>query len=228
MHGSSPNAAPNPALLERVRQLLVADATSSAALDRNAFVADDEQALLPPAQVGIYRLADADRRRRNGLGVSRPALRWAFRADRRHQVHPAAAGSRHRWSMPNASCSRAWSIRASRASSMAGLTENGLHFLVMEYVSGRALDQYANEQKLGARERIELLREACAAVAHAHQNLVVHCDIKPANILGDGRRPARSSSISAWRASRTRSTRGRRDSRALTRARSGWPGRRPW
>ena len=64
-----------------------------------------------------------------------------------------------------------------------GSTANGLHFLVMEFVSGVALDHYATEHGLDVRARVVLMREVCAGVAHAHQHLVVHCDIKPANIL---------------------------------------------
>ena len=40
-----------------------------------------------------------------------------------------------------------------------------------------------SERKLDIRRRVELQREVCAGVAHAHQHLVVHCDIKPANII---------------------------------------------
>ena len=64
-----------------------------------------------------------------------------------------------------------------------GTTTNGLHFLVMEFVSGQALDEHCDAHQLSVRQRVQLLCEACAAVAHAHQLLVLHCDIKPANIL---------------------------------------------
>lgn len=64
-----------------------------------------------------------------------------------------------------------------------GTTANGLHFLVMEFVDGVALDEHVAEQRLDTRRVVGLLREVCAAVAHAHQHLVLHCDIKPANIL---------------------------------------------
>jgi serine/threonine-protein kinase len=64
-----------------------------------------------------------------------------------------------------------------------GTTASGLHFLVMEFVDGVALDEHVAEQRLDARRIVGLLREVCAAVAHAHQHLVLHCDIKPANVL---------------------------------------------
>ncbi len=53
----------------------------------------------------------------------------------------------------------------------------------MDYVEGRPIDRYCNEQSLLLRERLELFRTLCGAVHYAHQNLVVHRDLKPANIL---------------------------------------------
>ena len=53
----------------------------------------------------------------------------------------------------------------------------------MEYVEGEPIDGYCDGRGLGARERLELFRAVCAAVQYAHQNLVVHRDLKPGNIL---------------------------------------------
>jgi tetratricopeptide (TPR) repeat protein len=68
----------------------------------------------------------------------------------------------------------------------AGTAEDGRPYFVMEYVEGRPIDEYAG--KLPLRERLALFREVCATVHFAHQNLVVHRDLKPGNILvtGDG------------------------------------------
>jgi non-specific serine/threonine protein kinase/serine/threonine-protein kinase len=64
-----------------------------------------------------------------------------------------------------------------------GATEDGLPYLVMEYVEGQPIDQYAESHKLSIRERLELFRAVCSAVHFAHQNLVVHRDLKPSNIM---------------------------------------------
>lgn len=64
-----------------------------------------------------------------------------------------------------------------------GVTPDGQPFIVMEYVDGEPITVYAARQRLGVRGRVQLLRQVCAAVQHAHQNLVVHRDLKPGNIL---------------------------------------------
>ena len=63
-----------------------------------------------------------------------------------------------------------------------GLTPDGQPYFVMEHVAGRDLDEHCRAEDLGLRARLELFRKVCAAVAHAHQNLVIHRDLKPANI----------------------------------------------
>ncbi len=64
-----------------------------------------------------------------------------------------------------------------------GIAASGEPYLVTEYIEGLALDQYCDRRKLGLRQRIGLFLQVCAAVDHAHQNLVVHRDLKPSNIL---------------------------------------------
>lgn len=64
-----------------------------------------------------------------------------------------------------------------------GSTDDGRPYLVMEYIDGQRLDRYADEHRLGVEERLELFLQVCSAVQTAHQNLVVHRDLKPGNIL---------------------------------------------
>lgn len=64
-----------------------------------------------------------------------------------------------------------------------GSTPDGRPYLVIEYVDGVPLTQYA--ANLTIRERCVLFATVCDAVAYAHRNLIVHRDIKPANILVD-------------------------------------------
>ncbi len=64
-----------------------------------------------------------------------------------------------------------------------GTTDDGLPFFVMEYIEGVSIIEYAAAKNLDLEERLNLFREVCAAVSFAHQNLVIHRDLKPTNIL---------------------------------------------
>ncbi|CAN5740882.1 hypothetical protein BH20ACI4_BH20ACI4_26180 [soil metagenome] len=64
-----------------------------------------------------------------------------------------------------------------------GMTDEGLPFYAMEFVEGEFIDDYCKEKNLNIKEKLELFREVCAAVQYAHQNLVIHRDLKPRNIL---------------------------------------------
>ena len=64
-----------------------------------------------------------------------------------------------------------------------GTTEDGLPYLVMEYIEGVPITEHCWNRQLPVEEQLKLFRLVCAAVQHAHQNLVVHRDLKPANIL---------------------------------------------
>lgn len=64
-----------------------------------------------------------------------------------------------------------------------GGTQEGLPYIVMEYIEGVPIDQYVREQNLSQRDRLILFRKVCEALTHAHQRLVVHRDLKPGNIL---------------------------------------------
>jgi eukaryotic-like serine/threonine-protein kinase len=64
-------------------------------------------------------------------------------------------------------------------------TDNELPYMVMEYVEGVPIDQYCDDNKLGLKARLKLFQKVCYAVQAAHQNMVIHSDIKPSNILVD-------------------------------------------
>src|SRR5262249_55065691 len=64
-----------------------------------------------------------------------------------------------------------------------GSTPDGMPFLVMEYVEGTPIDQYCELRQLPISARLELFQAVCSSVQYAHQNLIVHRDIKANNIL---------------------------------------------
>src|SRR6266853_6069094 len=65
----------------------------------------------------------------------------------------------------------------------AGRTGDGQPYLVMEYVEGVPIDQYA--ARIPLRDRLTLFLRVCDGVSHAHQRLIIHRDLKPSNILVD-------------------------------------------
>jgi serine/threonine protein kinase/tetratricopeptide (TPR) repeat protein len=70
----------------------------------------------------------------------------------------------------------------------SGDLEDGTPYLVMEHVDGESIDVYCDSRTLFVRERLEMFVQVCTAVQYAHRNLIVHRDIKAANIFvtGDG------------------------------------------
>ena len=64
-----------------------------------------------------------------------------------------------------------------------GVTEDGRSYLVMEYVDGLAITDYADQMGLSIDERLALFLQVCRAIEHLHTHLVAHLDLKPENIL---------------------------------------------
>ncbi|MCA9151267.1 MAG: serine/threonine protein kinase, partial [Planctomycetales bacterium] len=65
----------------------------------------------------------------------------------------------------------------------AGTTDDGLLYLVMDYVDGERIDEYCDSLRLSNNDRLRLFLQVCEAVQFAHQNAVIHRDLKPSNIL---------------------------------------------
>ncbi len=63
-----------------------------------------------------------------------------------------------------------------------GSTDDGMAYLVMEWVDGDDLNEYYQRERPDLFETLTLFNQIAGAVAHAHERLIVHGDLKPANI----------------------------------------------
>lgn len=175
------HCAANAALHARVLALLRADAASG------LLGVETGPAAEPPAQIGPYRLEELigsggmgsvyKASRNDGLFEQTVAIKFVRPLGGRIAVEALVDAERR-------TLARLEHPGIARILD-GGRTGQGLHYLVMEYVEGLAIDAHMARHALDARARVALLRDVCAAVADAHRKLVLHCDLKPANVLVD-------------------------------------------
>ena len=181
----------NPALLEEVRSLLTWHKGSTGFLETPAGRVTDLPAEAASAvrligkQVGPWRILDVIGG--GGMGVVYRAER-ADAAFRRHAalkvVRPGPDSPQivERFQLERETLAALDHPNIARLMD-GGTTADRQPFFVMELVDGEPIDRYCDEQRLSIDERLDLFRKVCAGVQYAHENLVVHRDIKPDNIL---------------------------------------------
>ncbi len=165
------------ALREAVAEMLIADAADSP-VDQPAIVE-------PKPQIDGYQL---------GPVIGEGGMSTVFEAVRLDEAvrHRVAIKMLHAHLSDSVSRSRFEQERAFLAQlshpCIAGLIDGGSDanerpYLVMEYIEGQPITAYCQAENLPVIERLRLFQDVCAAVHHAHANLIVHRDIKPSNVL---------------------------------------------
>jgi serine/threonine-protein kinase len=182
--------AENPDLTQEVETLLLADGAAGDFLeippaDLSSILEGRTKKLGPGDRIGPYALVKL--LGRGGMG----SVYLAERADAEYSKQVAIKVVRAGMDSEEI-LARFWQERQILASLEhpniarlldGGTTPDGRPYLVMEYVDEESIDAYCERRKLSIDERLRLFQTVCAAVEHAHRNLVVHRDLKPRNIL---------------------------------------------
>ncbi len=149
--------------------------------------AESLQAVSLPERIGVWK--PIRRLGAGGMGVVYEALRdddtFEQRAAVKH-VHPGFVFDFERHFLRERAVLAALKHPGIARLLDGGRTSDGTPWLAMELVEGKTLTAFAEQHKLGTDERVALFLQACEAVAYAHQNLVVHRDLKPAHVLVEG------------------------------------------
>ena len=180
-------------LLDYVNRLLEADATVETVVERtivntvrDAFADDTSQpAQMQGEMIGPYRVERL--LGSGGMGM----VYLAQRADEQFDQRVAIKLGRHRLVDPQTQLR----LRHERQILAdldhpniarlldGGTTDDGVPYLVMEFIDGVRIDTYCDLHRLTVARRLALFQTICRAVHHAHQNLIIHRDIKASNIL---------------------------------------------
>lgn len=174
-------------LLLRVQQMLAADALTRADFGTGGALPPELLAEFapPPTAIGHYKLAKL--LGEGGMG----SVYLANRSDGVLQQQVAIKLMKRNLTSTNLiqQFSRERQIMANlRHPSIAslfdgGTTDDGLPYLVMEYIDGLLLTDYIAKHQPSLQQRLNLFQALLSAVAHAHQNLIIHRDIKPSNVM---------------------------------------------
>ncbi|HEX9708671.1 MAG TPA: serine/threonine-protein kinase, partial [Candidatus Thermoplasmatota archaeon] len=182
------------ALRERVRAMLSADTGGAGLLDQGLAgaagrVLGAAEPRLPPQAFSPYRITGL--LGEGGMGVVYRAHRDDFSGDAAIKLLRDAAVSparRERFLFEQRALAQLDHPAIARIHD-AGTLEDGTPWFAMELVDGVPVTEFCRARDLHVEARLELFRDACEAVRHAHARAILHRDLKPSNILvrEDGR-----------------------------------------
>jgi len=172
----------DPALERRVRDLLSALPGASALVTGGANTGVDAP---PPERVGAYRLTDL-------IGQGGMGSVYRGERDTGDFTHVVAVKIIRSGLFSDSLIERFQRERQVLADLShpniarlfdGGQTVDGRPYIVMELVEGEPLTDWVDDNNLNLRDRLSLFLQACEAVSFAHQNLIIHRDLTPSNVL---------------------------------------------
>jgi serine/threonine-protein kinase len=173
-------------VLDMVRKLLEQDQRATRVIPTAPPEPDSKRHLLPPERIARWKLADV-------LGVG--GMGTVYRAERADGVFDQtvaikllrpglfSAATEARFAEERRMLARLRHPNIAHIYDGGTDAASGHVWLAMEYVVGSHIRAYIAQERLPLAARLKLFVAACDAVQHAHQNLIVHADIKPSNIL---------------------------------------------
>lgn len=129
--------------------------------------------------------------------LSETATSVVYKAEHKRTKHNVAIKVVYNQCEPNADVVERARVEIDRATHLkhagiarlleAGLTKDGHCYLISDFIKGISLDEYASVHKLSSGDRLSILTKICEAVQYAHQRCVMHRDLRPTNIVIDGK-----------------------------------------
>ncbi len=179
-------------LRDRVLKLLRADHRAGDFLEKPAILAADLAEDHPPPkprQIGRYQVTGV---------IATGGMGTVYEAQQ-EQPRRTVALKVMRWSIASPSAQRRFEYESELLARLqhpgiAQVFEAGTHqcgtepvpYFAMEYIpEAKSITEYADQENLDLRQRLELLGKVCDAVEYAHQKGIIHRDLKPSNILVD-------------------------------------------
>ena len=183
----------NPALRERVEELLQVDEKAVAFMETRAGGFSHSTPFLRPAAISTEKPGDQIGRYQLIEQIGEGGCGTVYLASQEKPVRRLVALKVIKLGMDTKSVIARFEAERQALAIMdhpniakvldAGATESGRPYFVMELVGGVKITDYCDQNSLSTRERLELFTQVCQAIQHAHQKGIIHRDIKPSNIL---------------------------------------------
>ena len=178
----------HPELFPEIALLLQSHQTETSILDKELIGVDAFNSFKPPKYIGGFEILE--RLGSGGLGDVYKACKQEDGFEHVVAVKMAPAGQYSTVVLDsfNNELNMLLSLNHPHIERLfeGGVTDQGIPYLVVEYIKGQHIDEYCDNNRLNVRQRIGMFLQVCDAVATMHQSLIIHRDIKARNIMVSG------------------------------------------